>query len=163
LSYHKTRTNVSKIYGPHLSALYVRASALQQSVTSLVHHFLPVEHTSYKLQPGGPGYELVYATTGVLAYLLSLTPANNLQATWDAIAQHEQTLVAPLINYLTETKQWARGVRLVGDASINLMRAPTISFVVVGDRAIKSKAMVKIFDEKGGVSPQMKWILSTIL
>jgi len=71
--------------------------------------------------------------------------------------------VAPLINYLTETKQWARGVRLVGDASINLMRAPTISFVVVGDRAIKSKAIVEIFDEKGGVSLQMKWILSTIL
>ena len=151
-----------KVYGPHLSALYVRAAALKQSVTSLVHHFLKVDHTSSKLHPGGPGYELVYATTGVVAYLLSLTPANTLEATWDVIAQHEQTLVAPLIHYLTDPKQWERGVRLVGDASINLMRAPTISFVVVGDRAIKSRAIVEIFDEKGGVSVQMKWILPTV-
>jgi len=70
--------------------------------------------------------------------------------------------VAPLIHYLTDAKQWERGVRLVGDASINLMRAPTISFVVVGDRAIKSRAIVEIFDEKGGVSDQMKWILPAI-
>jgi len=96
------------------------------------------------------------------AYLLSLAPANTLEATWDVIAQHEQTLVAPLIHYLTDPKQWERGVRLVGDASINLMRAPTISFVVVGDRAIKSRAIVEIFDEKGGVSVQMKWILPTV-
>ncbi|KAF5362392.1 hypothetical protein D9756_002185 [Leucocoprinus leucothites] len=140
-----------KVYGPHISALYVRASSLENSVTSLVHHFLKVNQSSYKLQPGGPGYELVYATTGVVAYLLSLTPANSLQATWDAITQHEQTLVSPLIQYLTDAKQWARGVRVVGDTSVNFSRAPTISFVVIGDRAITSKAIVEIFDKKGGI------------
>jgi selenocysteine lyase/cysteine desulfurase len=141
-----------KVYGPHISALYVRSPALQYSVSPLVHHFLKVDHTSYKLQPGGPGYELVYATTGAVSYLLSLTPASSLQATWDAVAQHEQTLVTSLIQYLTDPKQWARGVRIVGDESISLTRVPTISFVVVGDRAIKSKSIVEIFDKKGGVS-----------
>ncbi|KAF9454405.1 PLP-dependent transferase [Macrolepiota fuliginosa MF-IS2] len=140
-----------KVYGPHISALYVRFSVLQNSVTTLAHHFLKVDNTSYKLEPGGPGYELVYGTTGVVPYLLSLTPANDLQATWDAIAQHEQTLVAPLLQYLTDPKQWARGIRVVGEESINLTRAPTICFVIVGDRAIKSKDVVKIFDEKGGI------------
>lgn len=142
-----------QVYGPHISGLYVRASVLRNSVASIAHHFLKVDDTSYKLQPGGPGYELVYATTGVVSYLLSLTPANNLQASWDAIGQHEQTLVGPLIQYLTGPKQWARGVRVVGDTSVNLTRTPTISFVVVGNRAIKSKAIVEIFDKKGGVSP----------
>jgi len=140
-----------KVYGPHISGLYVRSSALRDSVTSIVHHFLRVGDTSYKLQPGGPGYELVYGVTGVIPYLLSLTPANDLQASWDAIAQHEQTLVASLIKYLTDPKQWARGVRVVGEESVNLTRAPTISFVIVGDRHIKSKDIVKIFDEKGGI------------
>ncbi|KXN86196.1 putative cysteine desulfurase [Leucoagaricus sp. SymC.cos] len=140
-----------KVYGPHISALYVRLSSLRNSVTPLVHHFLKVDQTSYKLQPGGPGYELVYATTGVVSYLLSLTPVKTLQATWNAVAQHEQTLVSPLIQYLTDPKQWARGVRVVGSESVNLTRVPTISFVVVGDRAIKSKAIVEIFDRKGGI------------
>lgn len=141
-----------QVYGPHISGLYVRHSVLKTSVTPIVHHFLKVNDVAYKLQPGGPGYETVYGTTGVLAYLLSLTPANNLQASWDAIALHEQTLVEPLIRYLTEPKQWARGVRVVGDATVNLTRVPTISFVVVGDRAINSKDIIEVFDKKGGVS-----------
>ncbi|EKM81595.1 hypothetical protein AGABI1DRAFT_105130 [Agaricus bisporus var. burnettii JB137-S8] len=140
-----------KVYGPHISGLYVRHSILQTSVNSIVHHFLKVDDVAYKLQPGGPGYETVYGTTGVVSYLLSLTPARNLQASWDAIALHEQTLVEPLIQYLTEPKQWARGVRIVGDAAVNLTRVPTICFVVVGDRAIKSKDIVEVFDKKGGI------------
>ncbi|KAF5334490.1 hypothetical protein D9611_013800 [Ephemerocybe angulata] len=138
-----------KVYGPHISAMYVRQSALRNSVSPLVHHFIKADDISYKLQPGGPGYETVYATTGVNQYLLSLTPANDLNASFAAIAAHEQTLVQPLIAFLTHPAQWERGVRLVGDDTVGLNRAPTISFVVVGPHAMQSKDVVKVFDAEG--------------
>ena len=105
----------------------------------------------YKLEPGGPGYEIVYGTTGVLAYLLSLTPANDLQATFDAIALYEQNLVKPLLSFLTDSIQYKRGVRIIGNTTADLTRAPTICFVVAGQRPMKSKDIVNVFDQKGGV------------
>jgi len=140
-----------KVYGPHISALYVRSAALQHSVTQIVHHFLKVENVAYKLQPGGPGYEIVYGTTGVNAYLLSLTPKNDLKATFEAIAAHEQTILEPLLSFLTDPAQKARGVRIVGEETVNLQRAPTVSFVVIGQRPLKSRDIVDVFDKKGGI------------
>ncbi|KAG6890159.1 hypothetical protein C0992_002964 [Termitomyces sp. T32_za158] len=140
-----------KVYGPHISVLYVRSETLHASTKPLVHHFLNLDHTSYKLQPGGPGYESAYATTGAVDYLLSLTPYHNLKKTFDAIAIHEQRLVAPLLQFLTAPAQRKRGVRVVGEEQIGLSRVPTISFVVVGQNPIKSKNIVKVFDEKGGI------------
>lgn len=141
------------MYGPHISSLYVRSNVLEHSVTKIVHHFLEVDKVAYKLQPGGPGYEIVYGSTGVLPYLLSLTPQNNLKATFDAIAQHEQILLQPLISFLTDPVQRERGVRIVGQETVNLERVPTVSFVVVGQRPIRSPDIVAFFDSKGGVSP----------
>jgi selenocysteine lyase/cysteine desulfurase len=140
------------VYGPHTSVLYVRASVLKSSVASLAHHFLDVDTKSYKLQPGGPGYELVYGSTGVVDYLLSLTPANDLMKTFEAIAVHEQELLKPLLAYLTDPARRERGVRIVGDEKPGPTRVPTISFVVVGQNPLKSKDIVKVFDQKGGVS-----------
>ncbi|KAJ3983500.1 pyridoxal phosphate-dependent transferase [Lentinula detonsa] len=140
-----------KVYGPHISALYVRLSSLHDSVAAITHHFLKVDKKSYKLQPGGPGYELVHGTTGVLPYLLSLNPENNLQASFDAIAAHEQKLVQPLLAFLTAPKQIERGVRIVGAENAGVTRVPTISFIVVGERATKSSDIVKVFDKKGGI------------
>ncbi|KAI0061928.1 PLP-dependent transferase [Artomyces pyxidatus] len=138
-----------KVYGPHISALYARSSSLQNSLTPLTHHFLRVDDTSYKLQPGGPGYETVYGTTGVLEYLRALTPSGDLDDAFAAIAEHEQALVEPLLAYLLS--QESRGVRIVGDERGGLSRAPTVSFVIVGERPIKSKEVVRAFDQKGGV------------
>ncbi|KAJ2912073.1 hypothetical protein MD484_g8343, partial [Candolleomyces efflorescens] len=138
-----------KICGPHISAMYVKGAVLQSSVSSIVHHFLDVDKVAYKLQPGGPGYELVYATTGVLQYLQSLTPDHSLASAYDAMALHEQTLLRPLIAFLTEPAQWDRGVRVVGDDTVHLGRVPTVSFVVVGQRAMRSKDIVKEFDRRG--------------
>ena len=140
------------MYGPHISALYVRSSVLQHSVTQIVHHFLKVEKVAYKLQPGGPGYEIVYGTTGVNAYLLSLTPKEDLKATFEAIAAHEQTILEPLLSFLTDPAQRARGVRIVGEETVNLERVPTVSFVVIGQRPLKSRDIVDVFDKKDGVS-----------
>lgn len=140
-----------KVYGPHISALYVRANVLENSVTKIVHHFLAVDKVAYKLQPGGPGYEIVYGTTGVVPYLLSLTPDNSLKETFDAIAQHEQALLRPLVHFLTDTVQRERGVRIVGQETVDIERVPTVSFVVVGQRPLRSRDIVALFDKKGGI------------
>lgn len=140
-----------KVYGAHNAAHYVRSAALQGSLTSIAHHFLDVGNKPYKLQPGGPGYELVYGATAVVPYLKSLTQEDDLTASFDAIANHEQTLLAPLLLFLTDAKQVARGVRVVGTSKIDLSRVPTVSFVVVGQNAMKSKDIVGAFDKKGGI------------
>ncbi|KAI0051002.1 PLP-dependent transferase [Auriscalpium vulgare] len=140
-----------KVYGPHISALYARAASLHSSLSPLTHHFLRVVDVSYKLNPGGPGYETVYAVTGVLDYLRALAPTgtDDLDAAFAAIAAHEQALLDPLLAYLRQREP--RGVRIVGSEEGGLARAPTLSFVVVGERPIKSKDVVKAFDDKGGV------------
>ncbi|KAF9070163.1 pyridoxal phosphate-dependent transferase [Rhodocollybia butyracea] len=132
-----------KVYGPHISALYIRSSSLRESVSSILHHFLDYHHKSYKLQPGGPGYELVYGTTAVLPYLLSLTPENDLNASFNAITDHEQKLIQPLLAFLTAPEQIDRGVRVVGEESSGVSRVPTISFVVVGRNAMRSREIVQ--------------------
>ncbi|KIM85965.1 hypothetical protein PILCRDRAFT_816514 [Piloderma croceum F 1598] len=141
-----------KVYGPHVSVLYARAASLHP-LTSLVHHFLKVDTLPYKLQPGGPGYEIAYATTAVVPYLLSLSPsnANSLDASFEAIAIHEQQLLKVLLGFLTDPEQVERGVRVVGDEKVGMSRVPTVSFVVTGQRAMKSKDIVKVFDAKDGV------------
>jgi len=147
-----TLTHVLQVYGVHNAAAYVRSAALQSSLTSIAHDFLKVDNDPYKLQPGGPGYELAYAATAVVPYLKSLTPEDDLEASFDAIANYEQELLAPLLSFLTDAKQVERGVRIVGTSEVNLSRVPTVSFVVVGKNAIKSRDIVGIFDKKGGVS-----------
>ncbi|KAG0695144.1 pyridoxal phosphate-dependent transferase [Suillus ampliporus] len=140
-----------KVYGTHNAAFYVRSAALQASLTSVAHHFLKGDDKLHKLQPGGPGYELVYGATAVVPYLKSLTPKDDLAASFNAIAHHEQKLLAPLFFFLTDVKQVDRGVRIVGTSEINLSRVPTVSFVVIGQTAIKSKDIVGAFDKKGGI------------
>lgn len=139
-----------QVYGPHIGALYTRAASLEGSLASLAHHFLPVENKSYKLQPGGPGYELVYGCTAVPPYLRSLSPSGSLEDAFAKIAEHEQTLVKPLLGYLKSKE--ARGVRIVGEEGSGLNRAPTISFVVGGERPIRSRDVVKVFDAQKNVS-----------
>ncbi len=139
----------TQVYGPHTSVLYARAAALENSLSSLGHHFLKIGTKPYKLQPGGPGYELTYACTGVPPYIRSLTPEGTLEAAWAAVAQHEQKLLVPLLNFLQSKA--SRGVRIVGQEDAGLARVPTVSFVVVGDRAIRSPDVVRPFDAKGNV------------
>ncbi|KAI0685569.1 PLP-dependent transferase [Cytidiella melzeri] len=138
-----------KVYGPHIGALYTRRTSLQNSLSSLAHHFLDAGPNSSKLQPGGPGYELVFGCTAIPKYLRSLAPSGSLEDAFIAIAEHEQTLVTPLLSYLRS--QEARGVRIVGDESPGPSRVPTISFVVQGDKPIASRDIVRVFDSKGNI------------
>lgn len=166
-----------KVYGPHIAALYTRLSKLP-SLTPLTHHFLSpaVDKVAYKLMPGGPGYELAYAVTGVLEYLLSISPIpgptsstslkdpssiysdpethTRLEATFTAVAKYEQVLANRVLGHLISEKLVKRGVRVVGEETANERRVPTISFVVVKGEtgnAISGKDIVKIFDAEGSV------------
>ena len=66
------------------------------------------------------------------------------------IKAHEQTLIKELVTYLQS--KFDRGVRLVGNG-LSEDRVPTISFVVTGQRAIKSRDVVAEFDKQGWVNP----------
>ncbi|KAG9127777.1 hypothetical protein FRC07_009365 [Ceratobasidium sp. 392] len=140
-----------KVYGPHSAALYTRAES-HRKLTSLAHYFLPVhEGSPYKLQPGGPGYERSYAITAVLEYLQSLG-SGELEPAFTRIAAHEAALMRPLIECLLSPEMRERGVRLLGPESADPnVRAPTISFVVVGDNTVRSQDVVKQFDVLGNV------------
>ncbi|KAI0666938.1 PLP-dependent transferase [Trametes maxima] len=140
-----------KVYGPHTSVLYARAPSLRDSLTSLAHHFLSpaVDDKPYKLQPGGPGYELVYGCTGVPPYLRALAGSGTLADAWAAVARHEQTLLGPLLGFLRDRRE--RGVRVVGEEREGAGRVPTVSFVVVGERALRSRDVVSAFDAKGDI------------
>lgn len=116
--------------------------------------------TSYKLQPGGPGYELPYCTTAVVPYLQSLSPSGDLDEAFALIAAHEQALLAPLLGYLTSPEARARGVCVVGNEKVDMSRVPTVSFVVAGDRKMASKDLVAVFDKKGNVSCMLTNLLS---
>jgi selenocysteine lyase/cysteine desulfurase len=132
------------VYRPHVSALYVRRSALA-ALMSLAHHFLQVSDKAYKLEPGDPGHELVYGASAVLLYLLFIMPSHSLDAIFVAIAAHEQTLLEPLLQWLGSKHDG--GVRIVGQGG-GMDRVPTVSFVVVGPWAIWSRDVVKVFDQK---------------
>ncbi|KAH8088987.1 PLP-dependent transferase [Cristinia sonorae] len=141
--------SVYKVYGAHLSVLYTRAECIKSSLSSLTHHFLSYDNSSLKLQPGGTGYELVYSTTAVPEYLKSLSSAGTLEAGFELIAQHEQTLIRPLLTYLKSKE--SRGVRIVGEESADPSRVPTVSFVVVGPQKKSSKEIVRTFDQAGNI------------
>lgn len=142
--------------------MYARKASLDNSLSSLAHYFLK---EAYKLSPGGVGYELTYGCTGVLPYFVQLGGGGSsnmggeetahLKAAFDKIAAHEQLLMEPLIAFLLS--QHSTGVRIVGpESDKSSSRAPTISFVVVGEdgetKRLQSKDVVAKFDAVGDVS-----------
>lgn len=142
------------MYGPHFGALYTRGES-HSKLSSQAHYFLPAQTGSpYKLQPGGPGYERSYSATAVLEYLNSLSPSgDDLDGAFERIAHQEGEIMKPLMDCLLSPEMKARGVRVLGPESADpKIRAPTISFVVVGDRPVRSPDIVKQFDALGDVS-----------
>ncbi|EJD08144.1 PLP-dependent transferase [Fomitiporia mediterranea MF3/22] len=139
-----------KVYGPHICALYARQDATSNSCSALTHHFLRVDNTAYKLSPGGAGYELTYAVSAVLPYFQSLSPSGDVDDAFARIAAHEQELLMPLLGYLTSEDARKKGVLIVGSEKVDEWRAPTVSFVVVGERRpVRSADIVAHFDRKG--------------
>ena len=93
-----------KVYGPHHAVLYGRYDDLLD-LPSLNHFFIGQEVVPYKFQPGNVNYELAYSCIGIVDYLEELgaragggaSSRQRLEAAFDAIAAHEETLAARLL------------------------------------------------------------------
>jgi len=146
-----------KLYGPHISAMYVRHRALTQRVKSIVHAFLSpnVDGIGYKLQPAGPGYESTWGTTAIVPYIESLTAEGTLEAGFTTMKTHDAEIAKVLLRFLSADKQRKRGVKIVGSEEPGPDRMPTISFVVGtgdgGETALKSKMVVNMFDKRSTI------------
>jgi hypothetical protein len=81
---------------PHLCAL-CPCCLSPLIVVAITHHFLRVDNVGHKLQPGGPGYELVHGAAGVPIYLRS-----TLEVAFAASAAQESALCDRLLAILQE-------------------------------------------------------------
>lgn len=138
-----------KVYGPHHALLYGKYEHLL-GLANLYHYFIPNDRIPYKLQPGNPNYELSYGSAGIPAYFAALgrrcgappsaTSRESLETAFSAMAAHEETLAARLLDYLASKPR----VRVVGAATADRrIRVPTISFVAEG---IDSQSVVRHMD-----------------
>ncbi|MCU1282868.1 MAG: cysteine desulfurase family protein [bacterium] len=114
--------SVYKTYGPHLACVY-RKRELLAGLRGNNHFFIGDDEVPYKLQPGHVTYELVHALPAVVDYLAALD--------FDAVAAHERTLAARLLEFLGGV----RGVNVLGERTASAARVPTISFTVDGAHA----------------------------
>ncbi|KAG5660848.1 hypothetical protein KAF25_002491 [Fusarium avenaceum] len=112
-----------KVYGPHISLLYGSAAA-QAQLTSLGHYFNPSGSLMDKLELAAASYELLQAVIPLIAYF-----GDNPKQTWAAIAEHEEKLQTPLIEFLVSRPE----ITVYGEKSTkNSVRVPTVSFTVDG-------------------------------
>lgn len=147
-----------KVYGPHLSVMYAKSSA-QERLTSLAHYFFSSKvKGGVKLQPGGASYELQASIPPIIDYLISLVPGVNgsksdqLVTAFERIALHEQSLIAPLLEYLSSDEVKAKGVKIIGQTSPSaLVRVPTISFSLGPNSDLTPARLVDAMHKTGKV------------
>ena len=125
-----------KIYGPHYSLLYGKNEILAE-LPNINHFFITQQETPYKFQPGNVNFELSYGLLGITDYLDSVydihAGANSsdyrekMSFVFELFAKHEETIVAPLIDFLNNKTN----VRIIGEeTSDKNIRVPTVSFIV---------------------------------
>jgi len=134
-----------KTYGPHYALMYGKEQHWQQ-LPGLNHNFIAENDYPYKLEPGGPSYEIVYGMTGMDQYLKQLAQhhggaadlpsRDQYQYAFDLIAAYEAQLTAKLLTYLKNKDQ----VQIIGPSTADAKdRVSTIAFVVDG---VKSDEIV---------------------
>ncbi len=127
-----------KVFGPHLGLLFGKRDLLR-AARGQNHFFVGEDEVPYKLEPGGVVHELAASLPAIPDYLLALDARlfadasapepRRLERAFEAIAEYEAGLCAPLLDFLRSRP----GVRVVGDGdSAPGGRAPTVSFVVAG-------------------------------
>lgn len=121
-----------KVYGPHLGLLFGRRALLLESA-SPNHFFVPQDSLPAKWEPGNVNYELAASLVGVVEYLEELDRDHGgpgtLTGAFARIAQHEEELVRPLLEFLDAHDD----VRILGEARPDAeLRVPTVSFTVRG-------------------------------
>jgi selenocysteine lyase/cysteine desulfurase len=113
-----------KVYGPHISMLYVSSKA-QEQMTSLGHFFNPTKTLENKIGLAGSSYELVAGIPAVVEYL---TPLGG-KSKWAGIVEQEGMLQKTLLDYLNGRED----ITVYGETSDDVkLRVPTISFSVKG-------------------------------
>jgi len=125
-----------KVFGPHFAVLYGRYDLFAE-LDNLYHYFYGRDKVPAKLEPGNASYELAYASTGIVDYLVELggaagTARDGIVAAYEKITRHESLLGERLL-------AWLRGrndCRIIGIArGDDPRRVPTISFVIDGQDA----------------------------
>ena len=122
-----------KVFGPHQGMMYINR-AIHAELTSQAHYFLSGEPGKI-FNPAGPQHAQVAACAGVLDYFETLYQHHfgksdgdrpqKLAAIHDLILQHENTLAAPILEFLDTHSE----ARLIGKTNVSDGdRAPTIAF-----------------------------------
>ncbi|MCX7545319.1 cysteine desulfurase-like protein [Marinicella gelatinilytica] len=121
-----------KTFGPHQAVLYGKHENLQR-LPGINHRF--IKDTPYRFQPGNVNYELICGIHGAIRYLLTLgrhhnnghsSLRENLNLAYNAIADYEQQLIEPLIEFLYTHKD----IRIIGDTVADKnQRVATVSFI----------------------------------
>ena len=122
-----------KVFGPHQGIMYINRD-IHSELTSQAHYFLQGDPAK-DFNPAGPQHAQVAACVGVLDYfdLLyqhhfnadDLDRPDKLAAIHDLILQHENSLAAPILDFLDAHS----GARLIGKTHVkDSDRAPTIAF-----------------------------------
>ncbi len=114
------------------------------------HHF--IDSIPYRLQPGNVNFELTCGIHGAIHYLQTLGQRNNadrsslradLTAAFKSIADYEQQLLEPLIEFLNTQAD----VRIIGDAVADQdQRVATVSFM---HRKLDSRDLVQQANRQG--------------
>ncbi|HTG31342.1 MAG TPA: cysteine desulfurase-like protein [Thermoanaerobaculia bacterium] len=148
-----------KVFGPHQGLLYGRRDLLLD-LANVNHVFVPKDALPYKLLPGNLNYELAHGVPAIVEYLEELgrraviesdtesdtapdaTARERIEAAFAAIARHEESLTAPLLEYLAGKP----GVRLLGDSAPGRAgRIATVAFSVEGRSAAEIPAAIDPF------------------
>ena len=116
-----------KTFGPHLALMRI-SQPVFRDLPGINHPFIGEDDLPYKMQPGHANYELSWGAAGIPEHLAWLG-GGELRAGWQAIARHEATLVARLLEGLDGLP----GVRIIGPATADPdQRVALVSFVVTG-------------------------------
>ncbi len=116
-----------KTFGPHLALMRI-SQPVFRDLPGINHPFIDEDDLPYKMQPGHANYELSWGAAGIPEHLDWLG-GGELLAGWQAIARHEATLVARLLEGLDGLP----GVRIIGPATADPdQRVALVSFVVTG-------------------------------
>lgn len=121
-----------KVYGPHLAALF-GTSACFEELEGPNHYFFAKDALPEKFEPGGVSHEACAGLLGTGDYLSCWTADSQMelpdrQSIVRALSEME-AVELPLQARLLKFLQSKPGVRIVGPASADRGRVPTISFL----------------------------------
>ncbi|WP_095590913.1 aminotransferase class V-fold PLP-dependent enzyme [Actibacterium ureilyticum] len=141
-----------KTYGPHQGAMVIRRPL--GAVLPNQGHYFNGDVLYKRFTPAGPDHAQVAACAGIADYLDALhdhhfaahdDPAARGRAVHDLMRDHEQALLAPLLEYLSGKNS----VRLVGPADA-AARAPTVALQVDGSAGTVAARLAPLGIMAGG-------------